>query len=98
MSWLHPPIPVAHPIDKARVAILYQSLEKTALLLGRDADRYNKLFGPLVTNWQSLLPELLQPILQPPQRPLRMAQFGLLASFRWSNWFDASRKKQLKPY
>jgi phytoene dehydrogenase-like protein len=79
LSWLHPPIPVAHPIDKARVAILYQSLEKTALLLGHDADRYNKLFGPLVTNWQSLLQEFLQPIFHPPQHPLRMAQFGLLA-------------------
>jgi phytoene dehydrogenase-like protein len=79
LSWLHPPIPVAHPIDKARVAILYQSLEKTALLLGRDAERYNKLFGPLVTNWQSLLEEFLQPIFHPPQHPLRMAQFGLLA-------------------
>ena len=79
LSWLHPPIPVAHPIDKARVAILYQSLEKTALLLGRDADRYNELFGPLVTNWQSLLQEFLQPIFHPPQHPLRMAQFGLLA-------------------
>ena len=79
LSWLHPPIPVAHPIDKARVAILYQSLEKTALLLGRDADRYNELFGPLVANWQSLLQEFLQPIFHPPQHPLRMAQFGLLA-------------------
>jgi len=79
LSWLHPPIPVAHPIDKARIAILYRSLEKTALLLGRDADRYNELFGPLVTNWQSLLQEFLQPIFHPPQHPLRMAQLGLLA-------------------
>jgi phytoene dehydrogenase-like protein len=79
LSWLHPTIPLVHPIDKNRVAILYQSLEKTALLLGRDADRYNELFGPLVTNWQSLLQEFLQPIFHPPQHPLRMAQFGLLA-------------------
>jgi len=79
LSWLHPTIPLAHPIDKTRVVSLYQSLEKTALLLGRDADRYNELFGPLVTNWQSLLQEFLQPIFHPPQHPLRMAQFGLLA-------------------
>jgi phytoene dehydrogenase-like protein len=79
LSWLHPTIPLAHPIDKTRVAILYQPLEKTALLLGRDADRYNELFGPLVTNWQSLLQEFLQPIFHRPRHPLRMAQFGLLA-------------------
>ena len=79
LSWLHPAIPLAHPIDKTSVATLNQSLEKTALLLGRDADRYSKLFGPLVTSWQSLLQEFLQPIIHPPQHPLRMAQFGLLA-------------------
>jgi len=79
LSWLHPTIPLAHPIDKTRVATLYQSLEKTAPLLGRDADLYIELFEPLVTNWQSLLREFLQPIIHPPQHPLRMAQFGLLA-------------------
>jgi phytoene dehydrogenase-like protein len=79
LVWLHPTIPLAHPIDRTRVAILYQSLEKTGLLLGRDADRYNELFGPLVTNWQSLLQEFLQPIFHAPQHPWRMAQFGLLA-------------------
>jgi phytoene dehydrogenase-like protein len=79
LSWLHPAIPLAHPIDKNHVAILYQSLEKTALLLGRDADHYSELFGPLVTNWRRLLQEFLQPIIHPPQYPLRMAQFGLLA-------------------
>jgi phytoene dehydrogenase-like protein len=79
LSWLHPTIPLAHPIDRSRVAILYQSLEKTALLLGRDAGRYNELFGPLVRHWQSLLQEFLQPMIHPPQHPLRLAQFGLLA-------------------
>jgi phytoene dehydrogenase-like protein len=79
LCWLHPAIPLAHPIDKTRVATLYQSLEKTALLLGRDADLYNKLFGPLVTNWRSLLQDFLQPIIHLPQHPLRFAQFGCMA-------------------
>ena len=79
LSWLHPTIPLAHPIDNTRVATLYPSLEKTALLLGRDADHYNKLFRSLVTNWRSLLQEFLQPIIHPPQHPLRMAQFGRVA-------------------
>jgi phytoene dehydrogenase-like protein len=79
LSWVHPPISLAHPIDRTRVAVLYQSLEKTALLLGRDATRYNELFKPLVTNWRSLLEEFLQPIIHLPKQPLRMARFGCLA-------------------
>jgi phytoene dehydrogenase-like protein len=79
LSWLHPRIPLVHPIDKTRVAILYRSLEKTALLLGRDADQYSRLFRPLVTNRRSLLQEFLQPIIHLPHHPLRMAEFGCLA-------------------
>ena len=79
LSWAHPSISLAHPIDRNRVAVLYQSLEKTALLLGRDATHYNELFKPLVTNWRSLLEEFLQPIIHRPLHPLRMARFGCLA-------------------
>jgi phytoene dehydrogenase-like protein len=79
LSWAHPSISLAHPIDRNRVAVLYQSLEKTALLLGRDATHYNELFKPLVTNWRRLLEEFLQPIIHRPLHPLRMARFGCLA-------------------
>jgi phytoene dehydrogenase-like protein len=79
LTWQQPAVPLAHPIDKTRVATLYQSVGKTALLLGRDADHYKQLFEPLVTNWRSLLREFLQPIIHPPEHPLQMAQFGLLA-------------------
>ncbi|MFY9983732.1 MAG: NAD(P)/FAD-dependent oxidoreductase [Chthoniobacterales bacterium] len=79
LSWLQPTIPLAHPIDKNRIAVLYQSLEKTALLFGRDADHYTRLFRPLVANWRSLLHEFLQPIIHRPQHLLQMAQFGCMA-------------------
>jgi phytoene dehydrogenase-like protein len=79
LSWLHPLMPLAHPIDKTRVGVIYQSLETTAALLGRDADPYRKLFGPLITNWASLLQEFLQPIVHVPQHPSRLAQFALVA-------------------
>lgn len=79
LTWCHPPIPLAHPIDKTRVAVLYQSLEKTAVELGSDAEQYSKLFQPLVTNCRSLLPEILQPLIHLPRQPFRMARFGRLA-------------------
>jgi phytoene dehydrogenase-like protein len=79
LTWCHPPIPLAHPIDKTRVAVLYQSLEKTAIGLGSDAEHYNKLFQPLATDCRSLLTEILQPLIHLPRQPLRMARFGSLA-------------------
>jgi phytoene dehydrogenase-like protein len=79
LSWCHPPIPLAHPIDQTRVAILHQSLEKTAGGLGCDAEHYIKLFQPLAANCRALLPELLEPLIHIPRQPFRMAQFGRLA-------------------
>ena len=79
LSWSHPPIPLAHPIDQTRAAVLYQSLEKTALGLGSDAEQYTKLFQPLATNYRRLLPEILQPLVHVPRQPFTMARFGSLA-------------------
>jgi len=79
LTWCHPPIPLAHPIDKTRVAVLYQSLEKTAVELGSDAEHYSQLFQPLATNCRSLLPEILRPLIHLPRQPFQMARFGRLA-------------------
>src|SRR6266404_5632552 len=79
LTWCHPPIPLAHPIDKTRVAVLYQSLEKTAVELRTDAEQYSQLFQPLATNCRSLLPEILRPLIHLPRQPFQMARFGRLA-------------------
>jgi phytoene dehydrogenase-like protein len=79
LRWLQPPVPLAHPINHTKVAVLHQSIDKTAALLERDAHAYHQLFAPLVANWRSLLPELLQPIIHLPRHPIQLARFGSLA-------------------
>src|SRR5260370_34970037 len=42
LTWCHPPIPLAHPLDKPRDAVLYQSLETPEVELAGDADQDTK--------------------------------------------------------
>jgi phytoene dehydrogenase-like protein len=79
LEWIHPDIPLAHPLDKGNVACLYRSLETTAQELGRDAASYSKLMLPFVRRWKALASEFLQPILHVPRHPITLARFGLKA-------------------
>ena len=59
-------------------AILTNSLEETAKLLGSDEKAYIKLIQPLMKDWPGLAPDILGP-LQFPYNPLALAKFGLKA-------------------
>lgn len=62
LQWIHPSIPLAHPLDGHDVVLLHRSLEETANELGPDKERYLRLLGPLVRNWVELTAALLQPL------------------------------------
>jgi phytoene dehydrogenase-like protein len=81
LIWIQPEIPLAHPISQNEVAVLRRSLNDTGATLGRDAGAYQKLFEPLVSDWQQLLAELLQPIIHFPRYPGVVARFGSSALF-----------------
>jgi phytoene dehydrogenase-like protein len=74
LRWVHPEVPLAHPLDGGRAAVLDRSLDVTADSLGADGPAYRRLFGPLVR--QSLVDGLLAP-LAIPKAPITMARYGL---------------------
>ncbi len=37
LEWIHPPAPLAHPLDDGTVAVLERSIDATGATLGRDA-------------------------------------------------------------
>lgn len=76
LTWIHPAMPLAHPLDGGVAATLQRSLDTTCATLGRDGRAYRRLFAPLVDQWQPLLGALLQPLL-PPHHPVTLARFGL---------------------
>jgi phytoene dehydrogenase-like protein len=76
LEWLHPDLPLAHPLDCADVATLQRSVSATAAGLNRDNRAYQQLMTPLVSDWENLAAEFLQPLLHLPSRPIQLARFG----------------------
>ena len=79
VDWIHPPAPLAHPLDDGTAVVLERSLDETAAGLdGRDGDAWRRLLGPFVESAGPLVEAVLAPPL-PPHHPLVMARFGLKA-------------------
>ena len=85
LRWIQPEIPLAHPLDGGRAAVLHRSLAQTAAGLGRDAQRYRRYFAPLVNRAHDLYGDMLAPA-RFPKHPLLMAQLGIGAMWpaTWS--------------
>jgi len=78
LEWIHPPSPLAHPLDDGTAIVLERSVQETCLGLGRDGTAYLKLMEPLVKNWPQLARDVLGPI-HALRHPFRLARFGLYA-------------------
>ena len=76
LDWVHPPAPLAHPLDDGTAVMMERSVEATADGLGPDAASYSALFVPLVSDWDKLTVDILGP-LRFPRHPLVTARFGL---------------------
>jgi phytoene dehydrogenase-like protein len=81
LRWIEPPASIGHPLDDGSAVIVERDVEVTAAQLGRDRDAYRRLFGPLVRDYDALLPDVLAPFHVPlsPRRTVRLGLFGLLA-------------------
>ena len=79
LSWIFPPLSVAHPLDDGLAVRLELSLETTAAGFDNpdDARSYQGLLGPLLREPLALLKDALAP---PgwPQHPWQLLRFGLL--------------------
>ena len=82
-----PELNYAHPLDGGRAAVSHRSLEATADGLGRDADNYRRLFGPLVEHGTDVVDFFLTSALRglPLRSPVEITRFGLngLPNVRW---------------
>ena len=76
---VHPPAPLAHPLDDGTAVTLERSVELTAAGLDEgDGDAWIRLFGPFVDRADALMDDVLGP-LRVPRHPLLLARFGLPA-------------------
>ena len=79
LEWIHPDIPLAHPLPGGSAVVLVRSVEETANGLGADAPAYRRVVGPLVHRFQDLLGDALGPMLRIPRHPLLLGRFGVRA-------------------
>jgi phytoene dehydrogenase-like protein len=78
LEWIHPEVPLAHPLDDGTAAVLERSVAATAGGLGADGEAWQRLMEPLAQAW----PRLRRDVLAPPhfpRYPLLMAKFGVKA-------------------
>ncbi len=85
LRWIHPPVPLAHPLDGARAAVLERDLAATANVLGPDGPAYAALVAPLARHFAALVTEVLAPPLHLPRHPALLARFAAraLTPARW---------------
>ena len=79
LEWVHAEAPLAHALAPGRSVLLERDLGALEESLGRDTAAWRRLFGPLVREWERLVPPLLGPVVRPPLHPVLMARFGLPA-------------------
>jgi phytoene dehydrogenase-like protein len=79
LEWIHPEIPLAHPLGGDSSVSLRRSLAETATLIGKDGAAYRALMEPLVDDWWGLAREFLQPMIHLPRNPFALIRFGLRA-------------------
>ncbi|MBZ0297085.1 MAG: NAD(P)/FAD-dependent oxidoreductase, partial [Anaerolineae bacterium] len=78
LEWVHPDIPLAHPLDHEPTVLIERSLEATAAGLGADGPAYRRLFEPIASRSEAILDEFLGP-LHLPRHPFAMTIFGIRA-------------------
>jgi len=82
VDWVHPPTPLAHPLDGGRAVMLERSVEATAAGLGTDGLAYRRLAGALAGAAEALAAAVLSPLTRPPMGDLGdLARFGLRAGW-----------------
>lgn len=77
LTWLHPAVLLAHPLDGAPAGVLLRGVDDTSRALLDPG--WSRLFGPLVARGDDVFDSVLAPLLRPPRHPLALARFGLRA-------------------
>ncbi len=78
VEWIHPTVPLAHPLDDGTAAVLDRSIEATCASLGGDAHAYRTLMKPSLDKSDSIVDAFMGPLrLQSMRHPFIMARFGL---------------------
>jgi phytoene dehydrogenase-like protein len=74
--WCQPEVPLAHPLDGGRAALLERSLDVTCERMGRSGWSWRALLKPLLGGGTGLVETVLSPLARPRASPVVLAEFG----------------------
>ena len=99
LTWIQPPLPVAHPLDGEDALVLPRNLARMDESIGAwDGAQWRRLLAPLVDAWPQLSEVLLAPWPKP-THPLALMRFGLGALWPADlvarGWFRGHRGRAL---
>lgn len=84
VEWIHPEIPVSHPLGDGEAAALFRSLDDTVAGLGKDGNRYRSLLGPLVNDIDRVVEQATSPLTLTPKNKMALAKLGSLGTMSTS--------------
>ncbi|MEY2524811.1 MAG: hypothetical protein QOJ66_3376, partial [Ilumatobacteraceae bacterium] len=96
LTWLQPEVNCAHPLDDGSAGVFYRSIQRTAEVLGRDGQRWRRVFEPMVSHFDALFADASQPVLRVPRHPLTLARFGAGAMLPATTLARAWRTEEAK--
>ena len=79
LEWIHPGVPLAHPLDDGTAVVLDRSVERTAGALDPDAAAWRRTVGAVARDWERLRRTVTGPALAFPRHPVALARFGLMS-------------------
>ena len=95
LEWIQSDVPLAHPLDGGRAAVLHRSVDETVDGLGADGTAYLRLVEPVVDDWGRLASRgLLGPMTRLPRHPIAWHASGLEHSPRRRGWRRGVRHRR----
>lgn len=76
LEFIHPPVPLAHPLEGETSALLSHSMENTATDLGADQAAYRKLLQPMLRDWTAEAKRFLSPLDIHPSNIFDLSKFA----------------------
>jgi phytoene dehydrogenase-like protein len=98
VEWVHPGIPMSHPLGGGRCGVLLRDLEETATGFGPDREHYLRMMRPLVESPDAVMDDFMGPLSMVPRHPasfMRLATRGVLPVSTIANGFTSSEARAL---
>ena len=96
VEWVHPTVPLAHPLGDGRAGVVFRDVDATADRFGPDARHYTRIFGPLVEAADAVMEDFLGPMTLVPDNPgsfVKLATRGALPASIIASGFSSEEAR-----